>query len=606
MAKNYFSDYPERVDLLTKYSSIRDLALPLEEAFGEPGYYKSPEEAMEFYKGALDEIGKFAANEVAPTANEIDQTGCKVIDDDVKLPDALMSHLKRCADLGMYSGNVSRKDGGLNLPRSISMIALELFAQACPNTALTLACFSMADFIQLFGTEAQKAHLLPKVMSNEWQTSMALTEPNAGSDLGKLRSHAARDPNATDERWIINGTKQFITNGNSDVTFALVRTDPKSEGLRGLSVMVVEKWVDGKRNVKLAKIEDKVCLHASPTCEILFENSIGYLFGPEGEGFKVMAELMNGARLAMGALAVGISTACIEEAKAYGRTRVTMGKPILHHPMVADMVYEMEVEVRAIRAMVMEAATASDWMNIARKKGDQAAYRKWKTRYRRLTPLCKYMASERAIVHARNAVQIFGGYGVCRDYPVERLLRETLIYPIYEGTSQIQSLMVLKDTLKDVASHSGGFLGSLAGAWAESKLTRDPVKSYLLQARNELNQGIRHIMASILKDKFKSDLESLKQSKIQEFLKAFSANLVSEKTDLTMPFLCAERFTRITCDYYALKCMVDHHEPGDKESEKWICRFAELALPRMRYENTIMAERLPETLTYLKELQAQE
>jgi hypothetical protein len=113
-------------------------------------------------------------------------------------------------------------------------------------------------------------------------------------------------------------------------------------------------------------------------------------------------------------------------------------------------------------------------------------------------------------------------------------------------------------------------------------------------------------MMSILKEKFKSDIESLKQSKIQEFLKAFSANLVSEKTDLTVPFLCAERFTRITCDYYALKCMVDHHEPGDEESEKWIVRFAELALPRMRYENGIMTGRLPATLDYIKELQAQE
>lgn len=598
MAKNYFSDYPERVDLLTKYSSVRDLAIPLEQAFGEEGFYKSPEEAIEFYKGALDEIGKFAANEVRPTATKIDEEGAVFENGEVKLPDLLMSHLGRCRELGIFSGNMSRKYGGLNLPRAVTMMALELFAQACPNTALTLACFSMADFVQLFGSEQQKEWLLPKISTNEWQTSMALTEPGAGSDLGKLRTTAVKDG----DHWIINGTKVFITNGCSDVTFALVRTDPKSSGLGGLSVMIVPKVVDGKRNIQTAKIEDKVCLHASPTCEILFESSIGYLMGPEGDGFKVMAELMNGARLAMAALAVGISTAAAEEAKAYGMTRMTMGKPILHHPMVADMVYEMEVETRAIRAMVMEASAAADWMAIARQKGDQAAYKKWKTRYRRLTPLCKYMASERAIVHARNAVQIFGGYGVCRDYPVERLLRETLIYPIYEGTSQIQSLMVLKDTLKDVATKAGGFLGSLAGAWAESKMTRDPVKSYLLQARNELNQGIKHIMMSIVKDKFKSDLEALKQSKIQEFLKEFSANLVSAKTDLTVPFLCAERFTRITCDYYALKCMVDHHQPGDKESEKWIIRFAELALPRMRYENTIIAERLPATLEYIKEL----
>ena len=179
-------------------------------------------------------------------------------------------------------------------------------------------------------------------------------------------------------------------------------------------------------------------------------------------------------------------------------------------------------------------------------------------------------------------------------------MRETLIYPIYEGTSQIQSLMVLKDTLKDVAVQATGFLGSLAGAWAESMVVRDPVKSKLLEARNELNQGIKHILLSITKDKFKSDVEALKQQKIQDFLKGLSLNLLSEKTDLTLPFLWAERFCRITCDYYALKCLADHLKPGDTEQQKWVLEFAALAIPRMRLENEYIVNRLPSTLEFLK------
>jgi hypothetical protein len=160
--------------------------------------------------------------------------------------------------------------------------------------------------------------------------------------------------------------------------------------------------------------------------------------------------------------------------------------------------------------------------------------------------------------------------------------------------------MVLKDTLKDVAQHAGGFLGSLAGAWAESKVTLDPVKSALLQGRNELNQAIRRILLSIIKDKFKADIEDLKQSKIQEFIKDFSLNLLTEKTDLTFPFLSAERLTRITCDYYALKCLSDQCRQDPKRREL-IIDYSELILPRMKMENTYMAERISSTLKYLRE-----
>ena len=358
----------------------------------------------------------------------------------------------------------------------------------------------------------------------------------------------------------------------------------------------------GGSKVMVSKIEDKICLHASPTCELIFENSVGYLLGPEGQGFKVMAELMNTARLAMGALNIGICMSAIEEAKKYASSRVTMGKPILQHPMIADMLFEAETEVKAMRALVTEAACAFDWMSIYRKNNDQKNFNRWKLRYRRLTPLAKYYCSEKSITLVRNMLQVFGGYGVCKEYPAERLLRETIIYPIYEGTSQIQSLMVLKDTLKDVAKNATGFLGSLAGAWAESMVSRNPVKSKLLQARKELNQAIRTILTGIIKDKFRSDIDALKQQKIQDFLKDFSLQLLTAKTDLTLPFLWAERFTRITADYYSLKCLADHYQEGDIEREREILAFAEIALPRMRMENHYMVNRLPLTLPYIEEL----
>jgi 3-(methylthio)propanoyl-CoA dehydrogenase len=596
MAQNLFTDFPERFNQLKKYCQLRELSIPLETAFGEKDFFKTPDEALEFYSGVLEQLGKVAAVQIRPSAQEIDHLGAELKNGEVELPEALQRNLSVLKELGIFSGLTSRAYGGFNLPQVVQTMALEILAHACPNTALTVACYSMAPFIEAWGTEEQKQRILPKMLNLEWRSSMALTEPNAGSDLGKLRTTAKRDG----DRYVINGNKIFITGASGEVTFALVRTDPNRTGLEGLSVLIVPRKINGKDNYRVTKIEHKVCLHASPTCEIVFENSIGELLGPEGQGFKVMLDLMNDARLAMGALATGIASAALEEAKNYASQRITMGKPILQHPMVADMIFEMELEISAMRAMVAEASMSFDWMKIAKKQEDEKAFKKWKKRYRRLTPLCKYYCCEKAITIARNALQIFGGYGVCKEYPVERILRETLIYPIYEGTSQIQSLMVLKDTLKDVATEAPGFLGSLAGAWAESKLIKDPVKSGLLKARNELNLAIKSILLSIMKDKFKSDIDALKHANIQQFLREYSLNLLSDKTDLTYPFLVAERFTRITCDYYAMKCLSDQLPADDKERAQQILNFAELVLPRMKMENDYMVNRLPSTLDYMK------
>ncbi len=598
MAENYFTDYPERIEQLLKYSRLEELIEPLEECFGEKGTFKDNKEAIEMYQGALQELGKLCAKEIRPNAAKVDMEGSHLKDGDVQMSPTLLSNIKKCAELGVFSGQASRQAGGFNLPHVVQVAALEMFGQACPNTGLTIAAYSMINFVEKWGSESQKAFLLPHLLTADFPSAMALTESSAGSDLGNLRTSAKK----VGDNWIVNGTKMFISYGHGEAVFTLVRTDPASKGLEGLSVLYVPKTFGGKKNIQVTKIEDKVCLHSSPTCELVFENSVGEMFGPEGQGFKVMLDLMNTARLAMGALSLGICMGAMEEAKKYANERMTFGKPIIQHPMVADMIFEMEVETRAMRALVYEAAAASDFLRIAEKKGDKKMIKKWKQRFRRLTPLCKYLVSEKAVTISKNAVQIFGGYGVCREYPVERLWRESLIYPIYEGTSQIQSLMVLKDTMKDVATQATGFLGSLAGALAMSKVTRDPVKRELLKARNELNLGIRTILGSVIKDKFKNDIDVLKEKNIQEFVKEFSLKLFSSKTDLTYPFLVAERFCRITCDYYALKCMTDHHK-GDPEREKWILAFAEMAVPRMQLENHYMVNRLPLTLDYMKTMQ---
>lgn len=593
MAENFFTDHSERVRTMKMRCELEDIVPELEACFGDPATFSTSAEAVDMYLAVLEEIGKLCQKDIAPRAKKIDEEGCTFQNGTVTLPPALEQNLALLGQQGFFSANISRKRGGLNFPRTVQMMSLEMLGQACPNTSLTAACYSMGDFLEAWGDDALLEKFLSGIGSNELKTSMALTEPGAGSDLGALRTTAK----VQGDHYLVNGNKIFITGGSGDVTFALARTEAQSSGLDGLSVLVVPRRLNGKDNYTVGKIEDKVCLHASPTCEIVFKDSVGYLMGEAGNGFRIMTDLMNSARVAISALATGIAVAAHEEAKKYAQTRVTMGKPIVQHPMVAQMLYEMELETRAMRALTMEAAIAYDRWSIAKAKKDDAGEKKWRRRYLRLTPLCKYYSCERAITIARNALQIFGGYGVTMEYPLERLWRETIIYPIYEGTSQIQSLMVLKDTLKVVSRDPARFLSSFAGAWAESKVARDPLKANLLRARHELNRAIAGVLKSILKDKFNADVEALKDQKIREFIKNLSLELMTTKTDLTVPFLFAERLTRIACDYYALKCMADR-AGDDEDARQHAIQFAELVLPRMEMENTYIAQRNTACLQY--------
>lgn len=594
MNGNFFTDVPERVKTLKDRCELAELIPQMEECFGDPSTFSTPEEAVEMYFSVLEEVGKICQKEIKPRAKEIDEQGCSFDAGKVTLPPALDKNIATLAQQGMFGANISRKEGGLNFPLSVQMLSLEMLGQACPNTGLTLGCYSMGNFLEAWGSDDLKKKYLEGIASNEIRTSMALTEPGAGSDLASLRTTAKK----VGDHYLVTGNKIFITGGCHELSFALARTDMNATGLNGLSVIVVPHYLDGKENYTVGKIEDKVCLHASPTCEIVYKDSVGYLLGEEGNGFRVMTDLMNSARVAISALATGISVAAMEEAKSYGKTRVSMGKPIGQHPMVAQMIFEMEIETRAMRALTMEASTSFDRWNIAKAKNDAKNEAKWRRRYLRLTPLCKYFSCERALVITRNALQIFGGYGVTTEYPLERLWRETIIYPIYEGTSQIQSLMVLKDTLKVVARDPARFLSSSAGVFAESKVTRDPLKAGLLKARHEFNRAIGSVMKIILKDKFNADIESLKEQKINDFIKNLSLELMTTKTDMTLPFLFAERLTRVACDYYALKCMVDR-AGNDEEARYWAQEFAQFILPRMEMENTYMQQKVPGVLEYM-------
>src|SRR5262249_15148491 len=270
-----------------------------------------------------------------------------------------------------------------------------------------------------------------------------------------------------DGSWRINGRKQFISSGNGDVGVLLARAVPGSHGLNGLALFLVPKCVPdaehGEReNYSVERAEEKVCINGSPTCALAFQDSYAEIMGAPGDGWRQITTFMNEARIAVGIQSCGVAQASLTAAQDYAAQRVQMGKPIREHPLVADMLLDMQTTVAGLRALWMEAAVAYDLVSgFDRRLRDMSEVdperpsieqrkRRIERYLRELTPLVKYFGSEEAIRVARTGMQVFGGYGVVKDYDVERFLRDSLILPIYEGTSQIQALMATKDLLKSV------------------------------------------------------------------------------------------------------------------------------------------------------------
>src|SRR6185295_1185524 len=299
-----------------------------------------------------------------------------------------------------------------------------------------------------------------KICTGEESGCMVMTEPGAGSDLAALRTRAVQK----DGKWLLNGEKIFITNGQSQHHIVLAKTEPDSGpegGLKALSLFWVPRFLErgGQRveNVKVTKVEEKM--------------------GQRGQGFELMLFLMNSARLAVGMEAVGNAEAAYRAALAFAADRRAMGKPIDRHELIAEKLMDMETWIAAMRALAFDAINAaeigqtlqirlklappSDPLKLAEMKALQS---KMSKKARRLTPLLKYIASEKGVEIARDCMQIHGGMGYIDETGVHRFLRDALVMPIYEGTSQIQALMATKDHLGAAVKNPAAFLRRSARA----------------------------------------------------------------------------------------------------------------------------------------------
>jgi len=301
-----------------------------------------------------------------------------------------------------------------------------------------------AAMIVRFGTEEQKRRWVPGILRGTTKGAVAMTEPQAGSDVGNVQTTARQEG----EGWCLTGRKQFISAGNGDVVIVLARSESGSKGLDGLSLFIVPR--EGG-NYVVERAEHKFPIRGSTTCSLVFDDSRAELLGEAGGGWREILTFMNESRIAIGLQGLGVAEAAHEKAARYAAARKQMGLPIREHPMVAEMLLDMETTIAGLRAIATEASALQDVVTHAK---DESAAR----RLRELTPLVKWYGSEEVVRVCRNAMQIFGGYGVVTEYEVERHMRDALILPIYEGTSQIQSLMAVRDLMRVILRRPTGLV----------------------------------------------------------------------------------------------------------------------------------------------------
>jgi alkylation response protein AidB-like acyl-CoA dehydrogenase len=371
----------------------------------------------------IDLVREFAEQKVAPRAAEIDQTG--------QFPWDLKEQM---ASLDFLAMPFPPEYMGIGASELLIVMAIEEIARHCASTALILAVQQLAGTpLVLFGNEKQKQKYLPPLAKGEWLGAYALTEPEAGSDAGSIRTTAVRKG----DTYLLNGSKHFITNGGlAQVNVVFARTDAQT-GTKGISAILVEKDFPG---FSVSKVEHKMGIRGSQTTELVFtdcEVPAENLIGREGEGFKVAMATLDRTRPGVAAQALGIAQGAFDFAVDYVKTRTQFGKPIADQQGIQFMIAEMATELEAARLLVYRAAMLIDRSHTQRD-----------LRFSQESAMAKMYASEMAVRVVDKALQLLGGYGYMTEYPMERMYRDVRITPIYEGTNQIQRAVIAREALR--------------------------------------------------------------------------------------------------------------------------------------------------------------
>lgn len=569
-------------------------------------------EAVELYRDMAQMVGKFCADEVAPRAAEIDRIGVHLGDDgEAVLPEPMNAIFSQLKDLDLHWLTIPRELGGMNCPLLMYFINTELMARADVSVlahhgfhggmAMAMLIFSVREGTTTFennrivSTRFQKE--LEEIASGEAWGCMDITEPDAGSDMARLRAVGEQDEAGN---WFVTGQKIFITSGHGKYHFVIARTekpagdDDPFAGLGGLSFFLVPAYEDdanGKRRriVTIDRVEEKLGHHGSCTAALSFDRAPAHLIGNRGDGFKFMLTLMNNARVGVGFECLGLCEAAYRLAKGYAQERPSMGKTIDRHEMIADYLDEMQTDIQGIRALAMQAGVDEEMaqkLQLLYDHGDEAStdkvalkrrIKQHKAASRRYTPLLKYLAAEKAVEHSRRALQIHGGNGYMQEYGAEKLVRDALVMPIYEGTSQIQSLMAMKDNLLGVMKAPQEFVKKTAQARWRSRTARDPLERRVAKLNVGACDALQHLLRRTATDKVKALTGQPVSSWADKFLKEWDP-----KRDFSYAMLHAEKLMLLLADEAIAELLLAQarkHPERREVLERWLDR----AEPRSRH-----------------------
>jgi alkylation response protein AidB-like acyl-CoA dehydrogenase len=630
MSNNFFNDNDDLRYYIDRGIDWESLVELNEFGYRTPDGFKNADEAVEFYKQVLEMVGEFAATQMAPHTLAVDSDGVRLENGEAVVSAKKEEIFEQIKALELHGMCLPRELGGMNCPLLLYMITHELFGRADVSMmahfgfhggmAMAMLVFSLTEGSTEVDPETATivktrfGDYIEEIRRGDAWGCMDITEPDAGSDMAALKTVGEQDE---DGNWFVTGQKIFITSGHGKYHFVIARTekvedpsDPLS-GLKGLSFFLVPTYsedADGNRTriVEMDRLEEKMGHHGSVTASLVFERAPAELIGNRGDGFKSMLLLMNNARIGVGFESLGLCEAAYRKARDYAADRPSMGKTIDKHEMIADYLDEMRTDIQAIRALAMRALFCEEVSQKSRigitlgggeseleLKRLEREDKRMSRETRRITPLLKYFASEKAVEMARRCVQIHGGNGYMKEFGAEKLLRDAMVFPIYEGTSQIQALMSMKDTLMGVMKNPQAFVKRQAQARWRSLSAVDPLERRVAKLQLLSMAAVSHLLTRTATTK----LASLQGQPVTEWPQRFFKNW-DPKKDFALAMLHAERLAKLLTDELICETLLEQAQKHPDRREL-LERYIDRCEPRCRFlhdEITTTGSRMLEQL----------
>ncbi len=504
------------------------------------------EDAMDSYDKVLEIVGEICGDIVGPNAESVDHEGPSIVNNEVVYAKGTQENLDALVKAGLMGITLPRKYEGLNFPIVPYIMAADIVSRADAGFVNIWGLQDCAETINEFADADQKERFLIRVSRGDTM-AMDLTEPDAGSDLQAVQLKATY--NEEDGKWYLNGVKRFITNGDGHIALVLARSEEGTNDGRGLSMFIYDR---NDKSVIVRRLENKMGIKGSPTAELVFKNAPAELVGSRKMGLiKYVMALMNGARLGIGAQSVGVSESAYREALAYAKEREQFGKPIIQFPAVYEMLATMKAKLDASRTLLYETSRYVDiyktYMHISEERKLEPEERQEMKRYQKLadffTPLLKAITSEYSNQLAYDAVQIHGGSGFMKDYPVERIYRDARITSIYEGTTQLQVVAAIRGVT------TGGYL--------------DRIREFeMMELKPELH-GYRRTLIGMTEE-YQRAVKAVVDVKDNEYLDFHARRLVEMAGNIVMGYLLvldAEREDRFrgSADIMIKRGKADNH-----------------------------------------------